>query len=47
MSILVQQFKLSDVSAFQPLSSSITKRNWELRKACKIEIEIEIEFHNW
>ena len=35
MSILVQQFELSDVSAFQPLSSSITKRNWELRKACK------------
>ena len=33
MSILVQQFKLSDVLAFQPLSSSITKRNWEFRKA--------------
>ena len=38
MSILVQQFELSDVSAFQPLSSSITKRNWELRKACKATI---------
>ena len=38
MSILVQQFELSDVAAFQPLSSSITKRNWELRKACKATI---------
>ena len=38
MSILVQQFKLSDVSAFQPLSSSITKRNWKLRNACKATI---------